>query len=590
MGRHRRNVMVAALWSGATVVLTERSRRGRAINRSRLARESEILHRPVMAADSQSIPAPERLAPRARVLHVAAIALTAATFAVLFAQPIANLARTWWTSPDAGHGLLLVPLALFLAYRSGVRPGARGQVALGIAIVVAAVALRYVSAVAAEAFFGRASIAIAAAGLVTYAWGLRQLLAWWLPVALIALAMPLPEIVLSSLALPLQMKASQIGAVLLESRQVPVVLTGNVVRLPGHDLFVTEACSGLRSLAALLSLGVLLGGLVAKHPITRVAIVAISIPIAVLLNGIRVFMTGFLVLFVSPSAADGFSHMTEGWLMFIVAFGLLAIVTWLAVKIEKRFLGQRSDVKGHSAPHATPQTSDLRPQTFGRVRLALPATVMAIGVVLIQAATRQTPIQLSAPLKTMPLSLAGYLGDERPVTEEEQRVAGMSDYVFRVFSRDTSAVFSVYVGYYESQVTGRTIHSPKNCLPGAGWQQVESGRKNLTVNGQTVTVNRYILANGPSQAVVYYWYQGRGRVAWSEYRVKWDLLRDAAKHGRTEEALVRIMVPLSAPTGGSAAELGGRIQRADDVATRAAAELLPQVERVLPRWQAAPIA
>lgn len=524
---------------------------------------------------------------RERVLRLGALALTAATFVLLFAEPIANLVRTWWTSPDAGHGLLLVPVALVLAYRSGVRPGARGQPALGIALIVAAVMLRYVAAVAAEAFFARTSVALAGAGLVTYVWGFRQLLAWWLPVTLIALAMPLPEIILSALALPLQMQASKIGAALLELRQVPVVLTGNVLRIPGHDLFVTEACSGLRSLAALLSLGVLLGGLLAKHPITRVAIVAISIPLAVLLNGVRVFLTGFLVLFVSPKAADGFTHMTEGWLMFVVAFGLLALVTSVAVKIEKRVLGRRSEVAGRREGDVVPQTSDIRPPTFSRLRLALPATVMALGVILIQSTTRQRAVPLSAPLNTMPLSLAGYIGSDRPVTEEERRIVGMTDYVFRVFSRDTTALFSVYVGYYESQATGRTIHSPRNCLPGAGWQQVESGRKDLTVAARTVTVNRYLLANGPSQAVVYYWYQGRGRVAWSEYAVKWDLLRDAAKHGRTEEALVRIMVPLEQATAGSAAELAARLERADDIASRVALELLPQVDRVLPRWDAA---
>ncbi len=521
---------------------------------------------------------------RARALRLSALALTAVTFVVLFAEPIANLVRTWWTSPDAGHGLLLVPVALVLAYRQGVRPDARGQAALGIALIVAAVVLRYVAAVAAEAFFARSAVALAGAGLVIYAWGFRQLLAWWLPVTLIALAMPLPEIVLSALALPLQMQASKIGAALLEWRQVPVVLTGNVLRIPGHDLFVTEACSGLRSLAALLSLGVLLGGLIAKHPLTRVAIVAVSIPIAVLLNGVRVFLTGFLVLFVSPEAADGFSHMTEGWLMFVVAFGLLGLVTWVAVKIEKRILGRRSEVEGRRKDLATPQTSDLRPQTFSRIRLALPATVMALGVILIQTTTRQSAVQLIAPLNTMPLTLAGYLGSDRPVTEEERRVAGMTDYVFRVFSRDTTALFSVYVGYYESQATGRTIHSPRNCLPGAGWQQVEAGQKGLTLDGRTVTVNRYLLANGPSQAVVYYWYQGRGRVAWSEYGVKWDLLRDAAKHGRTEEALVRVMVPLEQATSGTAAELEARLKRADAIASRVALELLPQVDRVLPRW------
>ncbi len=539
-----------------------------------------------MVDGTLSAPSPSGLrTPEERRLRIAAIALTVVTFAVLFAQPIANLMQTWWNSADSGHGLLLVPIAVVLAYRSGVRPEARGQIALGIAVIVAAVALRYVAAVAAEAFFARTSVALAAAGLVIYVWGFRQLLAWWLPVTLIALALPLPEIVLSSLALPLQTRASQIGATMLEWRQVPVVLTGNVLRIPGHDLFVTEACSGLRSLAALLSLGVLLGGLMAKHWITRVAIVVIAIPIAVLLNGVRVFLTGFLVLFVSPSAAEGFSHMTEGWLMFAVAFGLLALVTWAAVAIEKRVLGRRSEVAGQSGAAASPTTA-VSHLTFGRVRLLLPATVMAVGVILTISTTRQTPVELDVPLKTLPLSLAGFSGTDQPVTEEEQRVAGMSDYVFRIFSRDTTALFSVYVGYYESQVTGRTIHSPRNCLPGAGWQQVESGRKNLTVNGQTVTVNRYLLANGPSQAVVYYWYQGRGRVAWSEYRVKWDLLRDAAKHGRTEEALVRIMVPLTEATAGSAAELADRVKRADDVATKVAHELLPQVERVLPRWDA----
>ena len=520
-----------------------------------------------------------------RQARVVIIVLTAIVFVALFAQPLTNLMQTWWNSPDYGHGLLLVPIALVLAYRAGVRPAARPQVALGITLLVAAVVIRYVAAIAAEAFFARGAMVLAAAGLVTYAWGFRQLLAWWLPVTLILLALPLPEIVLSSLALPLQMKASQIGAALLEARQVPVVLTGNVVRLPGHDLFVTEACSGLRSLAALVSLGVLLGGMVAKHPLTRVAIVAITIPIAVLLNGVRVFLTGFLVLFVSPAAGTGFMHVTEGWLMFLVAFGLVGVVTWLAVKIEHKVKGQGSKVK--ASDDAKPAlTRDFWPSTStrGRVKLAIPATVMALGIILIQSATRQTPVALDAPLRTMPLALVGYTGIERPVSQEEQAVAGMTDYVFRIFSRDSTSFFTVYVGYYESQVTGKTIHSPRNCLPGAGWQQVESGRRSLTVDGRDVTVNRYLLANGPEQAVVYYWYQGRGRVAWSEYRVKWDLLRDAAKHGRTEEALVRIMVPLPPASGGSAQELANRLARADELGQEAAKELIPQVDRMLPSW------
>ncbi len=269
------------------------------------------------------------------------LAMTGVLFVALYYQPMANTAVAWWNDPDSGHGLLLAPLSIWLAWRAGWASAARPQRALGLAMVVGAVLLRYVAALAAEAFVGRASMLLAIAGLVTWGWGVRQLLHWWLPVLLIGLSMPLPEIVLGSMALPLQFQASRLGAALLETRGIPVHLDGNVIRLPGHDLFVTEACSGLRSLTALLSIGVLLGGLMLRHPVTRVAIVALSIPVAVLINGVRVFGTGFLVAFVDPSLAEGFTHLTEGWLLFLVSLAILGAITWIAMRIEDRFMGPR---------------------------------------------------------------------------------------------------------------------------------------------------------------------------------------------------------------------------------------------------------
>lgn len=273
-------------------------------------------------------------------LAIAAAATTAATFAALFAQPMANTANAWWSNPDAGHGLLLAPLALWLAWRSGLAETRRAQPLIGIAMIIVAIVFRYAAALAAEAFVGRAAMLLALGGLVVWAWGVRQVWHWWLPVLLLGLSMPLPEIVLGSLALPLQFQASKLGAALLSTRGIPVHLDGNVIRLPGHDLFVTEACSGLRSLTALLSLGVLLGGVFLKSPIARVLIVALSIPVAVVINGVRVFGTGFLVAFVDPKLAEGFSHITEGWLLFLVAFAILGGITWLAIRAERYWLGR----------------------------------------------------------------------------------------------------------------------------------------------------------------------------------------------------------------------------------------------------------
>ncbi|MCC6319794.1 MAG: EpsI family protein [Gemmatimonadaceae bacterium] len=219
-------------------------------------------------------------------------------------------------------------------------------------------------------------------------------------------------------------------------------------------------------------------------------------------------------------------------------------------------------------------------------RNLVPAMLFAIGSVLTWGAGRQESAPLDRPLRELPASINGVVGEERPLTNEERQVAGVSDYMFRIFRRDSVNAFSVYVGYYESQATGKTIHSPRNCLPGAGWQVVESDTAALPLDGRTVTVNQYVIANGPMQAVVLYWYQGRGRVAHSEYKVKWELLRDAANRGRTEEALVRVMVPIAPSRSFDATDWRLRREAAEQTARDVAREMLPLMNRALPPWSA----
>jgi EpsI family protein len=202
----------------------------------------------------------------------------------------------------------------------------------------------------------------------------------------------------------------------------------------------------------------------------------------------------------------------------------------------------------------------------------IPAAVLCAGWLLLGAGTgQQRPTPLTAPLASLPRSLDDYRGADRTIGEEERRVAGMSAYLFRVFTGPAGSAFSVYVGYYDQQVQGRTIHSPKNCLPGAGWDVVASAEERLDTPAGPVPVNRYALVNGGRKAVVFYWYQGRGRVEANEYKVKLQLLRDAALRGRTEEALVRVVVPVETDDAAAAA-LGRRVSAA----------LVPEIFRVLP--------
>jgi EpsI family protein len=173
---------------------------------------------------------------------------------------------------------------------------------------------------------------------------------------------------------------------------------------------------------------------------------------------------------------------------------------------------------------------------------------LALGAVLSAGIGQQQTMELRAPLETaLPDSIEGLVGRDVTVSDAEAEVAGFTDYAMRVYESgtgDPGLTASVYIGFYASQTQGKTIHTPKNCLPGSGWEPLASQTETLSAAGGDFSVNRYILKNGDDQALVLYWYQGRGRVAHNEYLVKWDLLRDAATRRRTDEALARVAVPI----------------------------------------------
>ena len=186
-------------------------------------------------------------------------------------------------------------------------------------------------------------------------------------------------------------------------------------------------------------------------------------------------------------------------------------------------------------------------QPDSSLRRWMPAGVLVLGCLTLGAVNRQVVMPLVRPLdQTLPDSLLGLGSVDQALNPQELEVSGVSEYAHRIFGTEADSVrLSIYVGYYEAQSRGKTIHSPKNCLPGAGWEPLEQESITIDAQGYRFPVNRYVLENKGARALVYYWYQGRGRVSANEYLVKWEQIRDRALQGRSDEALVRILIPLS---------------------------------------------
>lgn len=188
-------------------------------------------------------------------------------------------------------------------------------------------------------------------------------------------------------------------------------------------------------------------------------------------------------------------------------------------------------------------------------RFALaPALVLLFGLGCRALVQPQHSMSLRTPLAEFPADVAGLrMSRDLEVPVPEQKRLQADELLYREYLHESGRVFTMYVAYYGRQSGGSSIHSPANCLPGSGWEPVEADRVTTRTAYGAVEINRYLVEHGTgARALVYYWYQGRGRITASEYRVKKDLLRDALLERRTDEALVRLVLPLNGPDDGIA--------------------------------------
>jgi EpsI family protein len=148
-------------------------------------------------------------------------------------------------------------------------------------------------------------------------------------------------------------------------------------------------------------------------------------------------------------------------------------------------------------------------------------------------------------LATTPVSLQGWQGMDVALGDDVLAQLGVDDYINRRYIAADAPPVALYVGYYASQRQGDTIHSPQNCLPGAGWRPVSAERTTVDLDGRTIPVNRFIIQKGLDRQAVFYWYQGRSRVVANEFANKAWLMLDAARLRRTDGGLVRAITPVS---------------------------------------------
>lgn len=263
-----------------------------------------------------------------RTSSVIALGLIALGFAALYRDVLVKLVRDWSRDDNYSHGFLIVPIALYFAWerRDRLMEAPYKPSLLGLAAVILSVITLAAGELGAELFLTRISILGVIGGSILFVLGWAHLRILFLPVAFLLLMIPIPAIIFNQIAFPLQLLASRFGETTLAAMQIPVLREGNVITLANTQLEVAEACSGIRSLISLLTLGIVYGYFMHPSAWVRTLLAAATIPVAILANGFRVAGTGIAAHYYGPEAAEGFFHTFSGWLVFLAAFAMLFVM------------------------------------------------------------------------------------------------------------------------------------------------------------------------------------------------------------------------------------------------------------------------
>jgi len=516
--------------------------------------------------------------PEAPSWHIgwkSAVGLAALSVFMLTAnwKAIAWLWASWTQLPEYSHGPLMPFIAAFLIWQRHDRiqqtefTGSYWGIALigisGITLLAGTVGAVYT--------LQQYSLLAIFIG-VTLTWtGLKSFRHFVMPFVVLALMIPQPEFILAQLSAKLQLISSTIGVAMIRAVGISVFLEGNIIDLGTYKLQVVDACAGLRYLFPLMTIGLLVAYFFRAPMWQRVFLFFASIPVTILMNSFRIATVGLMVDRWGIEMAEGFIHDFQGWVVFMMSTLLMMGIAGL-LHAASGATTPWSEVFGIDFPPKAKRAKNGRIRYLPRSLLVGMAAGILVCIVEIVVPERPAVIPKHPPMATFPLSLNQWHGSAQSLGEDVIASSAMDDYFLATYSADAGVPVSLYISYYDSQRDRRVVHSPAVCLPGSGWHFVDSSV--AQPSGTEFRVNRIVIANGEHRALVYYWFDQRGRFVTNEWLVKWYLFHDALLSRKTYGAMVRVMTPMLADESPEHAQV-----RLDDFLRAARPDLLTFIPR-----------
>ncbi|MBV8360480.1 MAG: EpsI family protein [Deltaproteobacteria bacterium] len=455
----------------------------------------------------------------------------------------------WFTSilgdPTFSYALWVPPLAVYMAYRQVNRIGKAAVKSFcspsytGYAVMAAGCLLLLAGEISTLLYIARLSFLLVLAGIALTVIGRKGLSLFSFPAGYLLFALPLPMLVYVPLSARLQMISSILAGESLDLMGVPALREGNIITLPNNQLEVIEACSGIHSLFALLAVAMLAGYLLRSRNAERLLIALTAIPMAIVLNSVRITILGVLSYQLGPGAAAGVAHLTTGLVIFM--FGCIAIIGLCGRKPA----GQAFQAAIPRLAIGPPFPSAKNEKLGSLLNVAAAVSMLALAMVLRGNVGFDRPVALRQQLDRFPFELDGWRGHDVTIPPGQLAVLRASAVIMRDYSHVSGSSVNLYVAYFAAQREGTAMHSLLHCIPGAGWEVARQSVLPISLAALgTIEANEVIFINGNARMLVVYWYMEQGRTERSELEGAMATLRHAVFERRTDGCLIRVSAPI----------------------------------------------
>lgn len=255
-------------------------------------------------------------------------ALSITTFLIAFYPALHKLVTIWANSEEYSHAFLVMPVICYMVWqkRTPLNNLSQKLSPLGLILITPSLALYYFALLTEVNTIIFLSMFLTIVGILVYLLGIQALKVLATPLILLLILIPIPEQLYTSLTFPLQLKVSEMSEIILRTSHIPMLRVGNIMQIPGMSFEVIEACSGLRSVVALVTLSILMGSFAVKTFTSKFILFSISIPLAIFVNVIRVVSMILLYHFFRMDLTEGAWHTTMGLLVFFIAIAILFLL------------------------------------------------------------------------------------------------------------------------------------------------------------------------------------------------------------------------------------------------------------------------